>query len=84
LPSIKRAIASTLDSDARNQNLSLIFDSAFSGSLANQARFSFGRTRLSFNQHPGNAFYIDSDTWKARIVEQGVEAAYQAVAGLRA
>jgi Protein of unknown function (DUF2817) len=31
-----------------------------------------------------DAFYTDSDTWKARIVEQGVEAAYQALAGLRA
>jgi len=30
-----------------------------------------------------DAFYTDTDAWKARIVEQGVEAAHQAVAGLR-
>ena len=29
-----------------------------------------------------DAFYTDTDAWKARIVEQGVEAAHQAVAGL--
>ena len=69
LPSIKRAIGSTLDSDARNQNLSLIFDSTFSGSLANQVRFSYGRTRLSFDQHPGNAFYIDRYT-ESEILSQ--------------
>ena len=30
-----------------------------------------------------DAFYVDTDGWKARIVAQGVEAAHQAVAGLR-
>jgi hypothetical protein len=29
-----------------------------------------------------DAFYTDTDAWKKRIVEQGLEAAYQAVAGL--
>jgi hypothetical protein len=29
-----------------------------------------------------DAFYTDTDAWKQRIVEQGVEAARQAVAGL--
>ena len=29
-----------------------------------------------------DAFYTDTDAWKAKVVEQGVEAAYQAVAGL--
>ena len=29
-----------------------------------------------------DAFYTDTDAWKTRIVEQGVEAAYQGVAGL--
>ena len=31
-----------------------------------------------------DAFYTDTDAWKTRIVEQGVEAAHQAVAGLGA
>ena len=30
-----------------------------------------------------DAFYVDTDHWKARIVEQGLDAARQAVAGLR-
>jgi hypothetical protein len=29
-----------------------------------------------------DAFYTDTDAWKQRIVDQGVEAAHQAVAGL--
>ena len=43
LPSIGRAIGSTIDSDARFQNLSLIADNAFSPTLVNQARFSVVR-----------------------------------------
>ena len=31
-----------------------------------------------------DAFYTDTDAWKSRIVEQGTEAAYQAVSGLAA
>ena len=30
-----------------------------------------------------DAFYTDTEAWKARVVEQGVEAAYQALAGLK-
>jgi hypothetical protein len=74
LPSIKRAIASTLDSEVRNQNLSLIFESSLSESSANQARFSFGRTRLHFNEHPGNPFYIDRETQSmVRDVDKGAD-----------
>ncbi len=62
LPSVKRAIDSTIDSDARNQNFSLVFDSVLSQSAANQARFSYGRTRLEFPEHPGNPFNIGSET----------------------
>lgn len=29
-----------------------------------------------------NAFYTDTDAWKARVVEQGLEAAFEGVAGL--
>ncbi len=29
-----------------------------------------------------DAFYTDTDAWKKRVIEQGVEAAYEAVAGL--
>jgi hypothetical protein len=29
-----------------------------------------------------DAFYVDDDTWRRRLVEQGLEAALQAVAGL--
>lgn len=54
LPSIRKAIGSTTDSNTRSQNLSLISNSALSATLINQARFSFGRTRLDFNEHPGN------------------------------
>ena len=41
-------------------------------------------TRGSIKRQVRDAFYTDTDEWKARIVEQGVEAARQAVAGLSA
>ena len=39
-------------------------------------------TRRAIKQQVRDAFYTDTDTWKRRIVEQGLEAAQQAVAGL--
>ncbi|HWP43232.1 MAG TPA: carboxypeptidase-like regulatory domain-containing protein, partial [Blastocatellia bacterium] len=54
LPSINQALRSTIGSDSRTQNLSIILDSALSPRLFNQARFSYGRTRLEFPEYPGN------------------------------
>jgi hypothetical protein len=56
IPSINQAIRSTIGSETRTQNLSLTLDSAFSPTLFNQARFSFGRTRLDFAEQPGSPF----------------------------
>jgi hypothetical protein len=39
-------------------------------------------TRRRIKQQLRDAFYVDSDDWKARIVEQALEAARQAVRGL--
>ena len=58
IPSIRNAINSTVDSDTRAQNLSIIFDSAPSYTLLNQARFSYGRTRLGFREHMGNPLLL--------------------------
>lgn len=49
LPTINRAIHSTVEADTRTQNLSLIYERAYSDRFANQARFSYGRTRLGLN-----------------------------------
>ena len=38
--------------------------------------------RAQIKRQVRDAFYTDTDAWKTRIVEQGVEAAHQAVAGL--
>jgi hypothetical protein len=38
--------------------------------------------RVQIKRQIRDAFYTDTDAWKARIVEQGVAAAHQAVAGL--
>jgi carboxypeptidase family protein len=54
LPSVNRAIRSTVNSETRTQNLSLIFDTAISTSLFNQGRFSYGRTNLSLSEFAGN------------------------------
>ena len=40
--------------------------------------------RAQIKRQIRDAFYTDTEAWKSRIVEQGVEAAYQAVAGLGA
>ena len=38
--------------------------------------------RVQIKRQLRDAFYTDTDAWKSRVVEQGVEAARQAVAGL--
>ena len=38
--------------------------------------------RLSIKQQIRDAFYTDTDAWKQRIVQQGVESAWQGLAGL--
>jgi hypothetical protein len=61
LPSINQAINSTIGSDSRTQNLSLILDSAISSTLFNQARFSYGRTRLDFPEYPDNPLVFERE-----------------------
>ncbi|HXU37792.1 MAG TPA: carboxypeptidase-like regulatory domain-containing protein [Blastocatellia bacterium] len=56
LPSVNRAIRSTLESGTRSHNLSLMLNSTLSPRLYNLARFSFGRTSLSFSDYPDNPF----------------------------
>jgi hypothetical protein len=56
LPSVNRAMRSTLEARTRSQNLSVIFGSSLGARLFNQARFSFGRTRLNFPEHRGGPF----------------------------
>jgi hypothetical protein len=49
LPSVNRAINSTIEAVTSTLNLSLIYESQYSDNLANQARFSYGRTVLDLN-----------------------------------
>jgi hypothetical protein len=70
LPSINRAIHSTIGSAARTQNLSLIADTALSSTLFSQARFSYGRTRLRFPEIPNNPFQFQS---ASRVLINGQE-----------
>lgn len=58
LPSINQAINSTINSNARSQNFSLILDSQISPRFFNQARASFGRTRIRFPEHPLGPFSV--------------------------
>ena len=41
-------------------------------------------TRRRIKQHTRDAFYVDTDEWKAQIVAQGIDAAHGAVRGLSA
>jgi hypothetical protein len=60
LPSVNRAIRSTVKANTRSQNLSFILDSALSLGVFNQARFSFGRTRVEFSEYPTSPFILSA------------------------
>lgn len=60
LPSVNRALRSTLDSHTRSHNLSVIFASALGPKLFSEARFSFGRTQLNFSDYPGSPFIFSA------------------------
>ncbi|PYV14691.1 MAG: hypothetical protein DMG07_11440, partial [Acidobacteria bacterium] len=79
LPSVKKALFSSIDAGTRNHNLSLVMDSSISATLANQARFSFGRTRLAFVEHPENPLSLAQDlniTSEIRALFKGTDDPY--------
>ncbi|MEO6589742.1 MAG: hypothetical protein ABIP06_10600, partial [Pyrinomonadaceae bacterium] len=66
IPSVNEAIYSTVLSKIRTNNLSLFLnsqvnDSASGNQMFNQVRFSFGRTRLNFEEVRDASFLIPSD-----------------------
>jgi len=52
--------------------------------LENHPEVEDDALRRSIKRRLRDAFYTDTDDWKRRVVEQGLEAAHQAVAGLAA
>jgi carboxypeptidase family protein len=62
LPAVNRAIRSTTQADTRTHNLSLIFDTQLGERLFNQARFSYGRTRLEFQELADSPFNFEKST----------------------
>jgi carboxypeptidase family protein len=62
LPSVNRAIRSTVIAGTRTQNLSLIYDSELRTNLFSQARFSYGRTQLEFSPHPDSPFVFSKNS----------------------
>jgi hypothetical protein len=62
LPSVNRAIRSTLGSATRSHNISLVLDSPLPNNFFNQARFSFGRTALNFNEYPGSPYIFGASS----------------------
>ena len=62
LPSVNRAIRSTVIADTRTQDLSLIYDRELGANLFSQARFSYGRTRLEFSPHPDSSFVFSKNS----------------------
>jgi hypothetical protein len=62
LPSVNRAIRSTIEADTRTQNLSLVFESTLSRRVFNLARFSYGRTRLAFPLYPNNPLTFEAES----------------------
>ena len=72
LPAVNRAIRSTINSEAQTHNVSVIFDTALSPTLFNQARFSYGRTELDFPEHPLGPFLFRSSSVEAVATPGGV------------
>lgn len=62
LPSVNRAIRSSVDAATRSHNLSLILDSPLGQSFFSQARFSFGRTELDFFERPGSPYVFSASS----------------------
>jgi hypothetical protein len=56
LPSVNRAINSSLNATTRTQDVSLIVDNALTDLISNHGRFSYGRTTLSFQALPASPF----------------------------
>ena len=72
LPSVGRAIRSTLESRTQSHNFSLIVDDAMGPRLFNQARFSFGRTRLNFLDYAGSPFIFSATSEESVSTDGGV------------
>ncbi|HXF38638.1 MAG TPA: TonB-dependent receptor [Blastocatellia bacterium] len=62
LPSVNRAIHSTIESRTRSQNLSLILNSTLGTRVYNLGRISFGRTELNFMDYPGSPFVFSKSS----------------------
>jgi len=58
LPSVNQAIRSTINSRTRGQNLSLLLDGQLAPRVFQQARASFGRTRMRFPEHQLGPFTV--------------------------
>jgi hypothetical protein len=58
LPSVNQAIRSTIEAKTRTQNVAIIFDSGITGTLFNQGRFSYGRSRISFPEFNTSPFLL--------------------------
>jgi Carboxypeptidase regulatory-like domain len=71
LPSVNRAIRSTLDARTRSHNISLILDSQLGTNLFQQMRFSFGRTRLGFEEYPGNPYVFGTSSGGSQTGQLG-------------
>ena len=70
LPSISRAINSTLDARTQSQNLSLILYSKLGERLFSEARFSFGRTRLRSLEYPGSPFVFSASSQETLLIDR--------------
>jgi hypothetical protein len=71
LPSVKRAIRSTLESKTRSQDFSLIVDSGLRPKTFNQARFSYGRTVLDFFPYPGSPLIFSASSTDSIFANPG-------------
>lgn len=60
IPAIAESLNSSLDALVRTQNLAITLNTEISQLTANQLRFSYGRTSLSFNEVAGSPFIFQT------------------------
>ncbi|HNH82600.1 MAG TPA: carboxypeptidase-like regulatory domain-containing protein [Acidobacteriota bacterium] len=72
LPAIDQAINASVQARTQTHNLALIFNTIASPRFANQFRFSFGRTRLAFDELPDSPFVFQSASTGQDLTGDGV------------
>ncbi|MBI4752541.1 MAG: carboxypeptidase regulatory-like domain-containing protein [Acidobacteria bacterium] len=72
LPAVDQALHASVQARTRTHNLALILNTEVSPHFANQLRFSFGRTHLTFDELPDSPFVFQSSSTGQDLTGDGI------------